>query len=736
MEDPVMLVETGQTYDRLSIEDWFARGYNTCPLTGQTMSNKMLVPNFAVKRMIGDWVDLNCPGASVVDVRSMLNSALAATETNSAVSSVAPSLPLTNSQASGLGNTASQSALANIPAQGPQLQARQPVTSGAAIPPVPPLDQQLGGLSLGDARGSNAGSTASLGGHSHHRAPSASSTGFFSSGLLQPDAGRGSDSVGSPPGSAQGGAALHYPPISAVPDGVDRVAATLDILSRLTAASRDVDEFRKAADLHLWQLQELAKDDECKEVMMTNDVVALLLQVFRMLPASDPAAHAATCIARLALQGRVACQQFVHLRAVDHLVAMLVLRHEAACRRAATTALTYLGWNCVLTKQEIIVKLCQEVKHSQNNTNIVLAFRECMASLELPDAEVAACALHMLSEAVQPNVLEYFSTKGTRLTATLAMALDKGSSASSFAAVCAMKNLSTTPYNRQAVLEELVGLLANGSVKGREQAAWLLWELAYNSATGSSAPVVAALARCQSLPAALGDALSGEAGNNLRELAAGVVQLLTYKDPQDRDTNRLVADVDVDAIRFSLAAPGTTVAPWLGSMLATPRAATQARVIATYALSNLAAVQSPASCAACGGGGGAKHLLKKGTGEMCVHNPRMAVACQPAVLATAYDMLYSRNAPEIAAAVALLNNLCVTDETRDKVKLEAKKIGTDRVRQRLLELIADQQLSEMTKTGIRTVLMRFDRHRPVKIAMRVICRALKPPKRNAVFRDP
>lgn len=91
-----------------------------------------------------------------------------------------------------------------------------------------------------------------------------------------------------------------------------------------------------------------------------------------------------------------------------------------------------------------------QVKHSQNNTNIVLAFRECMASLELPDAEVASCALHMLSEAVQPNVLEYFSTKGTRLTATLAVALDKGGSASTFAAVCAMKNLSTTPYNRCA----------------------------------------------------------------------------------------------------------------------------------------------------------------------------------------------------------------------------------------------------------------------------------------------
>lgn len=34
MRDPVVLVETGQMYDRSSIMEWFKMDHNTCPLTG------------------------------------------------------------------------------------------------------------------------------------------------------------------------------------------------------------------------------------------------------------------------------------------------------------------------------------------------------------------------------------------------------------------------------------------------------------------------------------------------------------------------------------------------------------------------------------------------------------------------------------------------------------------------------------------------------------------------------
>lgn len=78
----------------------------------------------------------------------------------------------------------------------------------------------------------------------------------------------------------------------------------------------------------------------------------------------------------------------------------------------------------------------------------MLAFRELLGSGSLGDAEAVAYALHMLSEAVQPNVLEYFSAKATRLCACLGGVLDRSSNAALFAAVCAVKNLAATPYNR------------------------------------------------------------------------------------------------------------------------------------------------------------------------------------------------------------------------------------------------------------------------------------------------
>ena len=38
MRDPVLLVETGQVYDRESIESWFKSGHSTCPTSGKMSS--------------------------------------------------------------------------------------------------------------------------------------------------------------------------------------------------------------------------------------------------------------------------------------------------------------------------------------------------------------------------------------------------------------------------------------------------------------------------------------------------------------------------------------------------------------------------------------------------------------------------------------------------------------------------------------------------------------------------
>jgi len=59
LKDPVV-VRTGQTYERSSVEDWIQRGGKTCPATGQPLAeaNESIVrmaPNFALRSAIQEW---------------------------------------------------------------------------------------------------------------------------------------------------------------------------------------------------------------------------------------------------------------------------------------------------------------------------------------------------------------------------------------------------------------------------------------------------------------------------------------------------------------------------------------------------------------------------------------------------------------------------------------------------------------------------------------------------------
>ncbi|KAJ7290844.1 hypothetical protein O6H91_Y296200 [Diphasiastrum complanatum] len=54
MRDPVTVL-TGISYDRCSIERWFADGNSTCPATMQTLQSKELMPNLILRRLIQAW---------------------------------------------------------------------------------------------------------------------------------------------------------------------------------------------------------------------------------------------------------------------------------------------------------------------------------------------------------------------------------------------------------------------------------------------------------------------------------------------------------------------------------------------------------------------------------------------------------------------------------------------------------------------------------------------------------
>lgn len=53
-EDPVILVETGHTYERANIEHWLAT-HNICPSSNIRVTNKGMVPNWAIKTALAEW---------------------------------------------------------------------------------------------------------------------------------------------------------------------------------------------------------------------------------------------------------------------------------------------------------------------------------------------------------------------------------------------------------------------------------------------------------------------------------------------------------------------------------------------------------------------------------------------------------------------------------------------------------------------------------------------------------
>ncbi|KAF6151460.1 hypothetical protein GIB67_016272 [Kingdonia uniflora] len=54
MRDPVT-VNTGQTYDRSSIESWIATGNTSCPVTRSQLTDFAFIPNHTLRRLIQDW---------------------------------------------------------------------------------------------------------------------------------------------------------------------------------------------------------------------------------------------------------------------------------------------------------------------------------------------------------------------------------------------------------------------------------------------------------------------------------------------------------------------------------------------------------------------------------------------------------------------------------------------------------------------------------------------------------
>ncbi|XP_022772111.1 U-box domain-containing protein 15-like [Durio zibethinus] len=58
MRDPV-IVSSGQTFERESIQKWFDSNHRACPKTRQTLAHLSLAPNYALKNLITQWCEKN-----------------------------------------------------------------------------------------------------------------------------------------------------------------------------------------------------------------------------------------------------------------------------------------------------------------------------------------------------------------------------------------------------------------------------------------------------------------------------------------------------------------------------------------------------------------------------------------------------------------------------------------------------------------------------------------------------
>ena len=57
MQDPVMVVEVGYTYEKAAILEWFQRGHSTCPDTGKELESLEILENRTLRQAIEEYFD-------------------------------------------------------------------------------------------------------------------------------------------------------------------------------------------------------------------------------------------------------------------------------------------------------------------------------------------------------------------------------------------------------------------------------------------------------------------------------------------------------------------------------------------------------------------------------------------------------------------------------------------------------------------------------------------------------
>lgn len=96
MKDPVILLETQQTYDRSSIEEWFRMGGYTCPVTSRRLQRTDYVCNLALRNAIEEWRELQMKEQSLKQgtMQACSDASTPLSQHQSVLSQLSPSTPL------------------------------------------------------------------------------------------------------------------------------------------------------------------------------------------------------------------------------------------------------------------------------------------------------------------------------------------------------------------------------------------------------------------------------------------------------------------------------------------------------------------------------------------------------------------------------------------------------------------------------------------------------------------
>jgi len=354
MTDPVILAESGHTFERAAILQWLARpgGASTCPLSKQPLATRALVPNFALRSQLSD---MGLPLAPLLNGTSpvLLPAARMANlwgRISAPDSEEVLFLVSHNGDVEGLARLLSSSdpeaqaqaswALSSLAAENDALRERIASTAGA----LPGLAALLGGASEGAAEQA-ARALRNLAVCSDALRERIASTAGALPGLA---ALLGGTSAGA---AEQAEAALVN--LAAISDALcKRIASTAGVLPGLAAllGSTTASTTEQAAAA----LRNLAAGSDAlrKRIASTAGVLPGLAAVLGGASAG-PAEQAAAALANLAAGSEALCKCVASTAGVLPGLAALLGGASAGAAEQAAAALSNLAWTCDALRERI-----------------------------------------------------------------------------------------------------------------------------------------------------------------------------------------------------------------------------------------------------------------------------------------------------------------------------------------------------------------------------------------------